>query len=163
MVFLHQRLVLNLLSLLKDLNKLKMRIEDLPINKKIVIFDGVCNLCDASIQFIIKYDKRDVFRFVSIQSELGKNIVNHIGIDISKIDSIILYIPNKAYYTKADAVFTVLKEFNNLYCVFYYLKILPNFVKNSLYDFVAKNRYNWFGKKDFCLIPTSELKAKFLI
>jgi predicted DCC family thiol-disulfide oxidoreductase YuxK len=139
-----------------------MKIEELPQNKKIVFFDGICNLCDASIQFIIKYDKNDVFRFVSIQSELGKMIISHIGIDISKIDSIILYIPNKAYFTKANAVLTIIKDLDSFLSIFYFLKIVPNYIKNTMYDFVAKNRYKWYGKKEYCLIPSTELKSKFL-
>lgn len=139
-----------------------MKIEELPQNKKIVLFDGVCNLCDASIQFIIKHDKKNVFCFASIQSEIGKQIINHIGIDISKIDSIILYIPGKEYYTKADAVFTILKDLHSFFSIFYFLKIVPNYIKNTVYDFVAKNRYKWYGKKEYCLIPSIELKSKFL-
>ena len=139
-----------------------MTIEDLPQNKKIILFDGVCNLCDTSIQFIIKHDKKDIFRFVSIQSDLGKQLLTHIGVDTSKIDTIILYLPTVAYYTKAQAVFRVLKDFEGLFSVLYYLKFLPKFVTNNLYDFVAKNRYKWYGKKETCLIPTPELKTKFL-
>ncbi len=139
-----------------------MTIEELPKNKKIVLFDGVCNLCDTSVQFIIKHDKKDIFRFVSIQSDLGKKIQNHIGFNSSKIDSIILFVSDTEYYTKAQAVFTILKDFNGLFSVFYYFVFLPKFVTNTLYDFVARNRYKWYGKKDLCLIPTSELKVKFL-
>jgi len=139
-----------------------MTIEELPKNKKIVLFDGVCNLCDASIQFIIKYDKKDIFRFVSIQSDLGKTILNHIGLDSSKIDSIILFVPDTAYRIKSQAVFSILKDFDGLFCVFYYFIFLPKFITNTLYDFVARNRYKWYGKKELCLISTTELQAKFL-
>jgi predicted DCC family thiol-disulfide oxidoreductase YuxK len=139
-----------------------MTFEELPKNKKIVLFDGVCNLCDASIQFIIKYDKKDIFRFVSIQSDLGKTILNHIGLDSSKIDSIILFVPDTDYRIKSQAVFSILKDFDGLFCVFYYFLFLPKFVTNTLYDFVARNRYKWYGKKELCLIFTPELQAKFL-
>jgi predicted DCC family thiol-disulfide oxidoreductase YuxK len=139
-----------------------MTFEELPKNKKIVLFDGVCNLCDASIQFIIKYDKKDIFRFVSIQSDLGKTILNHIGLDSSKIDSIILFVPDTDYRIKSQAVFSILKDFDGLFCVFYYFLFLPKFVTNTLYDFVARNRYKWYGKKELCLISNPELQAKFL-
>ena len=79
-----------------------MGISELPKDKKIILFDGVCNLCEASVQFVIKYDKKDVFRFVSFQSELGDKIITHIGVDRSKTDSIIVYEPRIAYYTKAE-------------------------------------------------------------
>ena len=87
-----------------------MEISDLPKDKKIVLFDGVCNLCDASVQYIIKRDKKDIFRFVALQSELGQKITNHIGIANKSIDSIILYEPGNAYYYKAEAVIRIVKN-----------------------------------------------------
>lgn len=135
---------------------------NLPENKKIILFDGVCNLCDASVQFIIKNDKNDVFRFVAIQSELGQQIINYLGIDTSKTDSIILYEPKVAYYFKAEAALRIAKELKSWHTVLYYFNFIPNWLKNSIYDFIAKNRYKWYGKKEACMIPTPELKAKFL-
>ena len=84
--------------------------ENLPKNKKIILFDGVCNLCDSSVQFIIKHDKNDTFRFVALQSELGQKITKHIGVDTSKTDSIVLYEPKIAYYTKAQAALKIANE-----------------------------------------------------
>ena len=139
-----------------------MDIENLPTDKKIILFDGVCNLCESSVQFIIKRDKKDIFRFVAIQSELGQKIIKHIGIDISKTDSIILYLPGKAYHYKAEAALLIAKELSGIYSVLGYLGFIPNSIKNTVYDYIAKNRYKWYGKKDACMIPTPELKAKFL-
>lgn len=135
---------------------------NLPENKKIILFDGVCNLCDASVQFIIKNDKNDVFRFVAIQSELGQQIIKYLGIDTSKTDSIILYEPGVAYYFKAEAALYIAKELRSWHSVLYIFIHVPNFIKNGVYDFIAKNRYKWYGKKEACMIPTPELKAKFL-
>lgn len=135
---------------------------NLPENKKIILFDGVCNLCDASVQFIIKNDKNDVFRFVAIQSELGQQIINYLGIDTSKTDSIILYEPGIAYYFKAEAALRIAKELRSWHSILYIFIHIPNFIKNGVYDFIAKNRYKWYGKKEACMIPTPELKAKFL-
>ena len=135
---------------------------NLPENKKIILFDGVCNLCDASVQFIIKNDKKDVFRFVAIQSELGQQIINYLGIDTSKTDSIILYEPGIAYYFKAEAALRIAKELRSWHSILYIFIHIPNFIKNGVYDFIAKNRYKWYGKKEACMIPTPELKAKFL-
>ncbi|MEZ4788350.1 MAG: DCC1-like thiol-disulfide oxidoreductase family protein [Flavobacterium haoranii] len=135
---------------------------NLPENKKIILFDGVCNLCDASVQFIIKHDKKDIFRFVAIQSELGQNIIKYLGIDTSKTDSIILYEPGIAYYFKAEAALNIAKELNSWHSILYVFIHVPNFIKNGIYDFIAKNRYKWYGKKEACIIPTPELKAKFL-
>lgn len=136
--------------------------EELPIDKKIILFDGVCNLCDATIQYVIKKDVKDVFRFVAIQSELGQKIINYIKVDTSQTDSIILYIPGKAYFVKADAAFNIAKELGGLISLTSIFSVLPQFLKNFGYDFVAKNRYKWYGKKDSCMMPTPELKSKFL-
>ncbi|MDQ7960962.1 thiol-disulfide oxidoreductase DCC family protein [Flavobacterium lindanitolerans] len=135
---------------------------NLPLDKKIILFDGVCNLCDSSVQFIIKHDKKDTFRFVALQSEIGLEIINHIGIDTSKIDSILLYEPGKAYYYKAQAALKIAKELGGIYTAISWFSILPNFLTNTVYDYIAKNRYKWYGKKEACMIPTPELKAKFL-
>jgi len=135
---------------------------NLPQDKKIILFDGVCNLCDSSIQFIIKHDKKDIFRFVALQSEIGLEIINHIGIDTTKIDSILLYEPGKAYYYKAQAALKIAKELGGIYTAISWFSILPDFLTNTVYDYIARNRYKWYGKKDACMIPTPELKAKFL-
>lgn len=135
---------------------------NLPQDKKIILFDGVCNLCDSSIQFIIKHDKKDLFRFVALQSEIGMEIIKHIGVNTSKIDSILLYEPGKAYYYKAEAALKIAKELGGIYTTISWFGIFPKFLTNSVYDYIAKNRYKWYGKKDACMIPTPELKAKFL-
>ena len=136
--------------------------ENLPKDKKIILFDGVCNLCDATVQFIIKHDKHDVFRFVALQSELGQQIVKYIGVDASKTDSIILYEPGHAYYYKAEAAIKIAKELGGIYSLMGIFSILPGWLSNKVYDYVARNRYKWYGKKDECMIPTPEMKAKFL-
>ena len=130
-------------------------------NKKIILFDGVCNLCDSSVQFIIKHDKKDVFRFVALQSDLGIEICNYIGVD-RKIDSIILYNSGVAYYCKSSAVLEIGDELGGIYSLVSIFKILPEKLRNYIYDYIAKNRYKWYGKKESCMIPTPELKAKFL-
>ena len=131
-------------------------------HKKIILFDGVCNLCDSSVQFIIKHDKKDVFRFVALQSDLGIEICNYIGVDRTKIDSIILYNPGVAYYYKSSAVLEICEELGGVYSLVSFFKILPEKMRNYIYDYIAKNRYKWYGKKESCMIPTPELKAKFL-
>ncbi|QEE50626.1 DUF393 domain-containing protein [Flavobacterium alkalisoli] len=136
--------------------------ENLPRDKKIILFDGVCNLCDSTVQFIIKLDKKDIFRFVALQSDLGEEIVNHIGIDRTKTDSIILYEPGTAYYYKAEAAIKIAAQLGGLFTLMNIFTILPKSVSNSVYDYIAKNRYKWYGKKDECMIPTPEMKTKFL-
>lgn len=139
-----------------------MEVSDLPKDKKIILFDGVCNLCNSSVQFVIKHDKKDIFRFVALQSELGQKIINHIGMATSDIDSSILYEPGKGHYYKSDAAFKILKNISGIHKVLLVFSILPKSILDATYDYVARKRYEWFGKKESCMIPTPELKAKFL-
>ncbi len=134
----------------------------LPTNKKIILFDGVCNLCDSAVQFIIKYDKKDVFRFVALQSELGQEILKHIGINSKNIDSIVLYEPGIAYYYKSSAALEIAKNLGGFFHFGTIFRIIPTGIRNQLYDYIAKNRYQWYGKTEICMIPSKELKNKFL-
>ena len=130
--------------------------------KKIILFDGVCNLCNSAVQFVIKNDKKDIFRFVALQSELGNEICKYIGVDQTKIDSIILYNPGVAYYYKSLAAIEIAEDLWWIYSLISILKIFPEKFRNYIYDYFAKNRYKWYGKKESCMIPTPEIKAKFL-
>lgn len=142
-----------------DKNK---NMQNLPKNKKIILFDGICNLCDSAVQYIIKHDKKDVFRFVPLQSELGQQILKHIGINPINIDSIILYEPGIAYYYKSRAAMEIAKSLGGLFHFGTVLRLIPTGIRDNLYDYFAKNRYRWYGKKDYCMIPAAELKTKFL-
>ena len=135
---------------------------NLPKDKKIILFDGVCNLCDSAVQFVIKHDRNDVFRFVALQSELGQEILKHIGINPINIDSVILYEPGIAYYYKSSAAIEIAKSLGGFWHFGTVFKIIPAGIRNQLYDYIAKNRYKWYGKKETCWIPTEELKSKFL-
>ncbi|MDA9775202.1 DUF393 domain-containing protein [Algibacter sp.] len=133
-----------------------------PDNKKLILFDGVCNLCNSSVQYAIKHDKNNLFLFTALQSNIGQNIIEHYNIDTSKIDSILLYTPEKGIHYKSTAALKVAWKLGfpiNLLAIFL---IVPNFIRNWVYDFIAKNRYKWYGKKEACIIPTPELKSKFL-
>lgn len=134
---------------------------ELPKNKQIVLFDGVCNYCNDTINKIITADKDDLFRFVALQSEKGKEITKYMGIN-ANVDSIVLYQPGIAYYIKSEAVFKITKQLKSNFLFFNLLSILPNSITNLGYDFFAKNRYKWYGKKESCMIPTPEIKSKFL-
>ena len=137
-------------------------IDSLPKDKKIVLFDGVCNLCNNSVNKVISHDKNDLFRFASLQSDVGVAIQKHLQIDPSKLDSIILYEPGKAYYHKSTAALKIMNEFGGFWKLTQAFYIFPEGLRNLVYDFIAKNRYKWFGKQGSCTIPTPELKAKFL-
>lgn len=135
---------------------------DLPRDKKIILFDGVCNFCNQAILKIIPLDKKNEFIFASIQSEKGKEIIDYLGIDTAKVDSIILYEPNISYDIKSSAAIKIMNHFNGLWKISYLLWIFPEVIRNVVYDFIAKNRYKWFGKKDMCSVPSKEIREKFL-
>ncbi|CAN5416177.1 DUF393 domain-containing protein [soil metagenome] len=127
----------------------------------IILFDGVCNFCNSSVNKIIKHDKKNKFKFAALQSEIGKKILEEYNIDSSKIDSIIL-IENKKAYIKSTAILRISKQMGSLYPLAYSFIITPAFIRNIVYDFIAKNRYKWFGKKDSCMIPTAEVRSRFI-
>ncbi|MBL7887038.1 MAG: DUF393 domain-containing protein [Flavobacterium sp.] len=135
---------------------------ELPNDKKIILFDGVCNLCNSSVQYVIQRDKKDEFRFVALQSDLGQKIIKHIGIASKNIDSIVLYLPGIAYYYKSSAVIEIAKSLQGFFNYGMLFRLLPNALRDVVYDYIARNRYKWYGKKESCMIPTPELKAKFL-
>ena len=135
---------------------------EIPQHKKIILFDGVCNLCNSFVNGIIKNDNKDVFVFASLDSGIGKKITDYLQIDTTKIESIILYEPNISYDIKSTAALKIMKEFGGFWWLTQIGCLLPQTVRDGIYDIVAKNRYKWFGKKDSCMIPTPELKAKFL-
>lgn len=131
-------------------------------NKKIILFDGVCNLCSNAVNFIIERDKEDIFRFASLQSEIGQKLTSERGIDPEALDSIILIEPGVAYYQKSTAALEISKHLSGGYSLLSYLKFLPEGFRDIGYDFIASNRYKWYGKKESCMLPTPELQAKFL-
>ncbi len=126
------------------------------------MFDGVCNLCNNSVQFVIKRDKNDVFRYAALQSDVGQQLLKQRHIDTTAVDSIILIEPGVAYYTKSDAALEIAQDLGGLWKLSAIFSWIPATIRNRIYDFVAKNRYKWFGKQESCMIPTPELRAKFL-
>lgn len=134
----------------------------IPKGKKLILFDGVCNLCNSSVQYVIKHDKKNQFMFSALQSEAGKTIIESYNIDTKKTDSILLYTPEKGIDYKSTAALKIASQLGfpqNLMNVFF---IIPPFIRNWVYDFIAKNRYKWYGKQEACMIPTPELKSRFL-
>jgi predicted DCC family thiol-disulfide oxidoreductase YuxK len=127
----------------------------------IMLFDGVCNLCNGAVLFIIKRDKNDRFRFAALESDIGQELLDKHQIDPNKIDSIVLVSGDSAF-AKAGAALRIARHLSGLWPVLYSLVIIPKFISNAVYDFIARNRYKWFGKKESCMIPTPELRSKFL-
>ena len=135
---------------------------NLPKNKKIILFDGVCNLCNDAVLKVIKYDTKNTFFFTALQSDKGKEITKKLGINIANIDSIILYEPGVSYEIKSTAALKIMNDLGGIWSLSKVFLFLPEGFRNYVYDYIAKNRYKWFGQKESCMIPTAELKAKFL-
>ena len=129
--------------------------------KKVILFDGVCNLCNSSVNFVIDRDKNNKFVFSALQDEKGKKLVKDHGISELYLDTIVLLKNGKAY-TKSTAALEITRDLPGLWPLMYGFIIVPKFIRNWVYDLIAKNRYKWFGKKDECRIPTPELRQKFL-
>ncbi|MFD2443612.1 thiol-disulfide oxidoreductase DCC family protein [Bacillus sp. CGMCC 1.16607] len=127
---------------------------------KIILFDGVCNFCDSSVQFIIKRDPRGNFKFASLQSETGQKLLKQVGLK-DEIDSFVL-IDDDQYYLKSSAALKVSRNLNGAWSLFSLLTVIPVPIRDYLYDILAKNRYKWFGKKDSCMLPSPEVRSRFL-
>lgn len=128
--------------------------------KKIVLFDGVCNLCNGAVQFIIKRDTTQQFYFASLQSAYGQQQMTKHG--FQQTMSTIILVDNEQALQKSDAILGIVKHLSAAWPLLYILKIVPRFLRDAAYDWVARNRYRFFGKKDACMIPTPELKARFI-
>lgn len=126
----------------------------------VILFDGVCNLCNHSVQFVIKRDKEAKFSFASLQSETGKKILEQFHLPSDKFNSFILYEDGKIY-THSTGALRMLSQLKGWKWTGA-LKYVPRFIRDGVYNLVAKNRYKWFGKKDECMVPTPELKSRFL-
>jgi predicted DCC family thiol-disulfide oxidoreductase YuxK len=127
----------------------------------ILLFDGVCNLCSKTVQFIIRKDPKAKFRFASLQSQSGQLLLTQLGLPPDTFNSLI-YIRDKRFYLKSTAVLKVLQELSGGWRLLFCLIILPRFIRDFVYDFIAKRRYFIFGKSETCWIPSQEYLDRFL-
>ncbi|MFA9555969.1 thiol-disulfide oxidoreductase DCC family protein [Evansella sp. AB-rgal1] len=128
--------------------------------KAVILFDGVCNFCVGSVQFIIKRDPNAHFQFASLQSDVGQKLLKDHGISLD-MDSFILMEEGRAY-SKSSAALRVCKNLKWNWRVLYCLLIVPRPIRDSVYSVIAKNRYKWFGKRDSCMLPTADVRKRFL-
>ncbi|TVP44749.1 MAG: DUF393 domain-containing protein [Mongoliibacter sp.] len=135
-----------------------MRIQD---KFDIVMFDGVCNLCNDAVDFIIVRDKNDKFKFGALQDDKSKDILKGYKVKEDYLDSIILIRGDQIFY-KSRAALEIAKNLSGLWPVTYAFIIIPAFVRDPIYDWIARNRYKWFGKRETCRFPSEEERAKFL-
>ncbi len=128
---------------------------------KIILFDGVCNLCNSSVQFIIKRDKKKQFRFASLQGNFGQEFLKMHKMPAENFNTLILF-ENDNIYTRSTGALRMLKHLGGGWNLLYGFIIFPKFIRDGVYNWISKNRYKWFGKKEECMIPTKDLKERFI-
>lgn len=127
----------------------------------IIFFDGLCNLCNGAVQFTIQRDPKNIFKFASLQSSFAKETLAPYHIEPEQGDSFVL-LENGKVYQRSAAALRVAKKLNGLWPALYAFMIIPPFIRNAVYNYIAKNRYKWFGKQEHCWVPTPHLKSKFI-
>ena len=131
------------------------------VDKPIILFDGICNLCQGSVQFVLKHDKKRQFLFASLQSTIATELIRSFQNTSPRTDSFVL-VENGKMYMRSTAALRVCRRLNGWLPLLYGLIIIPRFIRDVVYDLVARNRYKWFGKLNECWVPTPELSARFL-
>ncbi|ERM81723.1 hypothetical protein P872_19240 [Rhodonellum psychrophilum GCM71 = DSM 17998] len=135
-----------------------MRIQD---KYEVILFDGVCNLCNNSVDFVIQRDKKNRFKFGALQDVATKTLLKDYSIDSEYLDSLVLISGDQVYY-KSSAALQIAKNLGGFWTFLYGLSVIPKFIRDPIYDWIAVNRYKWFGKKETCRLPSPEEKEKFL-
>ena len=127
----------------------------------VVLFDGVCNLCNSSVQFLIRRDKHERLRFASLQSEFGQETLKKFNLPEKEFNSFV-FLENEKIYLRSAAALRIAYYLGGCWRIFQIFWIVPPFIRNAIYDLIARNRYKWFGKKTECMMPSPELKKRFL-
>jgi predicted DCC family thiol-disulfide oxidoreductase YuxK len=127
----------------------------------ILLFDGVCNLCNASVQWILKRDLKGQFRFASLQSEIGQQYLQKYRLESQHFDTAVL-VSGEQIFLRSDAALEILRRIGGLWSLLYFFKIVPRPLRNAAYNLVARNRYKWFGYSEECMLPRTEWKEQFL-
>ena len=131
------------------------------MHPNLILFDGVCNFCNFWVNFIIDRDSKAFFKFTALQSDTARQILKSNKIDAMKIDSIVLVINGKIFF-KSSAAFQIARKLDGFWKLLYIFIIIPPFMRDRIYDFIASNRYKWFGKRETCRIPTDNEKHRFI-
>ncbi len=128
---------------------------------RLIVFDGVCNLCSRSVQFIIKRDSKSRFRFASVQSKTGREQLEHYAMDPDDVRSFVL-IKGERHFVKSDAAIEIAKELDGGWKLLAFMRAIPRALRDRVYDFIATRRYALFGKRDRCMTPTDDVRSRFL-
>lgn len=131
------------------------------IKYPVLLFDGVCNLCNRWVQWVLLHDRQQRFRFAALQSETGQRLLLHAGLSAQNLDTVVL-VDGDRIFTRSDVALAVVQRIGGIWALFAVLKVIPRPVRDALYDLVARYRYRWFGKKQSCMIPQPEWKDRFL-
>lgn len=127
----------------------------------IILFDGVCNFCNRWVIFLIRHDRRKQFHFAALQSEKGRELLTVYQLPVTESDTFIL-IENNCCYVRSTAALKVMKKLGGVWLLVYGLIIIPVFIRDKAYDFIARHRYRWMGKRDSCMVPSQEVRDRFL-
>lgn len=129
--------------------------------RRVVLFDGECNLCNASVRFIIDHDPHGRYKFAPLQSAAGRTLIRAHNLDADQLGSVVL-IEGGAAHKKSDAALRIARGLGGAWSIVFALIFVPRFIRDAVYSFVARNRYRWFGKRDECMVPTPEMRGRFL-
>ena len=135
--------------------------QDFDNTKPLLLFDGVCNLCNATVQFVIEHNSKANIQFAALQSETGQEILKKNDLATADFDTIVL-VENDQIYTKSTAALRLSRHFDGFYRFLYLFIIIPSPLRNVIYSFISKNRYHWLGKEEACWLPTPDLKKRFV-
>lgn len=131
------------------------------INSPVLLFDGVCNLCNGSVQWVLRHDARAQFRFAALQSDTGQALLRRFGLDPAQLDTVVL-VDGEHIFLRSDAPLEVARRLGGVWAFFLIFKVLPRPLRNAVYDWVARHRYRWFGRQEACMLPRPEWKGRFL-
>lgn len=134
---------------------------NIPRDKPILLFDGVCNLCNGFVQFVIRRDPKAKIRFAALQSEVGQQLLKEANMPLEELSTVVLWEKGK-FYTHSDVPLRVARYLDGLLSVYAVYTVIPKFIRDGIYNWIASNRYHWFGKQESCMLPTPELQARFL-
>ena len=127
----------------------------------VILFDGICNLCNGAVQYVIKHDPTSIFKFAALQSDYGRQLLKENNIPADELNSFVL-IQNNKVYTRSTAALKVARQLKGATSLLYGLIIVPRFIRDGVYKIIARRRYKWFGKKEECMVPADNLKKRFL-
>lgn len=131
------------------------------VNFPVLLFDGVCNLCNGSVQWVLMHDAKAQFRFAALQSDTGQMLLRQFGLAPAQLDTVVLVAGDRVFL-RSDAPLEIVRRLGGGWALLYVFKVLPRPLRNAVYDWVARHRYRWFGRQETCMLPRPEWKGRFV-